>query len=110
MRPRQLAHLQLAHSSDVSIPYAPRLLHVPRVPQARNWNTLFPGGKGDNPTRIDYTEEGDEAFNPHLTASASDRDLVSGASASATEDEGPAGMRAGVSRMDVEEDEYDEVG
>ncbi|GFR48799.1 hypothetical protein Agub_g10749 [Astrephomene gubernaculifera] len=71
--------------------------------KARNWNTLFPSGKGDQPDRIDFTEEGDAG-----PPTASDRDLVSGASASATEDEGAAQQRAGVSRMDVEEDEYDD--
>ncbi|EFJ49463.1 hypothetical protein VOLCADRAFT_74239 [Volvox carteri f. nagariensis] len=57
--------------------------------KARNWNTLFPSGKGDNPDRIDYTEEGDGP------PTASDRDLVSGTSASATEDEGAGAQRAG---------------
>ncbi|KAG2451309.1 hypothetical protein HYH02_003915 [Chlamydomonas schloesseri] len=72
---------------------------APKVKKARNWNTLLSSGKGDTPTRIDYTEDGD---GPHT---ASDMDLVSGASASATEDEGRG---VGVSRMDVEEDEYDD--
>lgn len=72
--------------------------------QARNWNNLVPSGKGESPTRIDYTEEGDVPLN------TTDRDLTSGASASATEDEGAAGARgAGVSRMDVDEDDYDDV-
>lgn len=58
---------------------------------------MLSGGKGDTPTRIDYTEDGDGP-------GTSDMDLISGASASATEDEGRG---VGVSRMDVEEDEYD---
>jgi hypothetical protein len=75
-----------------------------RCLQARNWNSLFPAGKGDTPDRIDYTEEGDGP------PTASDRDLMSGASASATEDEGAGPRGAGVSRMDVEDDDYEEVG
>ncbi|GLC40532.1 hypothetical protein PLESTM_001084700 [Pleodorina starrii] len=70
--------------------------------KARNWNSLFPSGKGDNPDRIDYTEEGDGP------PTASDRDLVSGASASATEDEGAGPRGAGVSRMDVDDDDDDD--
>ncbi|GIM14007.1 hypothetical protein Vretimale_17022 [Volvox reticuliferus] len=70
--------------------------------KARNWNSLFPSGKGDNPDRIDYTEEGDGP------PTASDRDLVSGTSASATEDESTGPRGAGVSRMDVDEDDYDD--
>ncbi|KXZ55716.1 hypothetical protein GPECTOR_2g1266 [Gonium pectorale] len=65
--------------------------------KARNWNSLgLPSGKMDAPTRIDYTEEGD---GPNGMS-----DGVS-ASASATEDEG---VPAAVSRMDVEEEDYDD--
>ncbi|PNH11598.1 Signal recognition particle receptor subunit alpha [Tetrabaena socialis] len=68
--------------------------------KARNWNAVS-GGKVDVPGRIDYTEDGD--------GPASDRDLLSGTSASATEDEGAAGARGvGLSRMDVEDEEYDD--